>query len=143
MTEETSFDKINRCSVAIQSLRNQLKLSQNLDELTIIAGKIIDLENEILSERTAGCKKLAKKKKEIEIKIDGLRRKISNEETKLSTIDNMITLKISKYKEQLENKIEDLSKEYNSIVSMCDVTPKASTVRKKRRKRKTYNLNTV
>ena len=135
MSEETRFDKINRCNVAIRSLRNQLKISNNLDELTLIAGKIIDLENEILSERTIGCKQLTRKKKAIEVKIDTLRRKISTEESKLNNIDNMITLKISKYKEQLETKIEHLSREYNDLYSEIHTA--------KKKKRRSYDLHTV
>jgi len=135
MSEETRFDKINRCNVAIRSLRNQLKISNNLDELTLIAGKIIDLENEILSERTIGCKQLTRKKKAIEVKIDTLRRKISTEESKLNNIDNMITLKISRYKEQLETKIEHLSKEYNDLYSEIRTA--------KKKKKRSYDLHTV
>lgn len=110
------FDVINRYNVAIISLRNQLKQATGVDELTLIASKIIELEQQILAEKTAGYKELEKEKSRVESKIDKIRRELRRLEEDLHSIDNRIDLKVNVYKKAIENKIDNLSEEYTSIV---------------------------
>ena len=111
------FDVINRYNVAIISLRNQLKQAAGIDELTIIASKIIDLEQQILVEKTAGYKELEKEKNTVESKIDKIKRELRRLEDDLQMIDNRIDLKVNVYRKALQNKIDNLSEEYTGIVS--------------------------
>lgn len=112
----TRFDTINRYNVAIISLRNQLKQAAGIDELTILAGKIIDLEQQILVEKTAGYKELEKEKVQVESKIDKMRRELRFLENDLQRIDNKIDLKVNVYRTALQGRIENLSTEYSTIV---------------------------
>lgn len=114
------FDVINRYNVAIASLRNQLKLATGIDELTVIASKIIDLEQQILVEKTAGYKELEKEKSTVESKIDKMKRELRRLEDDLHTIDNKIDLKVNVYRKVLQNKIDDLSDQYTGIVGQMD-----------------------
>lgn len=120
--EIPSFEKINKCHVSIKSLRNQLQTSQNIDELTVIASKIIELEHTILFERQIGCQKLNKKKVFIINKIDRLKRQLFIAKNELNNIENILNLKLNKYKEKLERKIEDISIEYEKIVAQSNAT---------------------
>ena len=54
LKDKPCFDRINRHNVAITSLKNQLKQASSIDELTVLAGKIIELEQQIVVEKTAG-----------------------------------------------------------------------------------------
>lgn len=115
-TKNARFEVINRYNVAIASLRNQLKQASGIDELTILAGKIIDLEQQILVEKTAGYKELEKEKNQVESKIDKTKRELRRLEDDLQKIDNKIDLKVNVYRKALQAKIEDLSEEYTGIV---------------------------
>lgn len=110
------FDVINRYNVAIASLRNQLKTATGIDELTSIASKIIDLEQQILIEKTAGYKQLEKEQKEISNKVDKLRRELRRAEEELDLVDNKIDHKINGYRKALQIKIDSLNEDYNVIV---------------------------
>lgn len=118
--KSTRFDVINRYNVAIISLRNQLKQATGIDELTLIAGKIIDLEQQILVEKTAGYEELEKEKNVVESKIDKIRRELRRLEDDLQMIGNKIDLKVNVYRSALQNKIDNLSVEYTGIVDQID-----------------------
>lgn len=118
--KSTRFDVINRYNVAIISLRNQLKQATGIDELTLIAGKIIDLEQQILVEKTAGYEELEKEKNVVESKIDKIRRELRRLEDDLQMIGNKIDLKVNVYRSVLQNKIDNLSVEYTGIVDQID-----------------------
>lgn len=111
----SDFDKINRCNVSITSLRRQLSSATSIDELTIIAGKIIDLEHEIMTEKIKTNRALEKRKKEIEKRIDILRRKLNQAEEELSTLKDAMKRKTMQIKESLNIKIDILNKEYTNI----------------------------
>lgn len=110
------FDVINRYNVAILSLKNQLKTATGIDELTSIASKIIDLEQQILVEKTAGYKQLEKEQKEISSKVDKLRRELRRAEEELESVDHKIDHKINGYRKALQIKIDSLNEDYNVIV---------------------------
>jgi hypothetical protein len=110
------FDLINRYMVAIISLRNQLKNASGIDELTLIASKIIDLEQQILVEKTAGYKELEKEKCNVENKIDKIKRELRRLEDDLHSIDNKIDLKVNVYRKALQGRINDLSDQYTNII---------------------------
>lgn len=116
-TKNARFDVINRYNVTIMSLRNQLKQATGIDELTLIASKIIELEQQILVEKTAGYKELEKEKSTVEIKIDKIKRELRRLEDDLQYIDNRIDLKVNVYRNALQTKIDDLSDQYTGIVS--------------------------
>ena len=118
--KSTRFDVINRYNVAIISLRNQLKQATGIDELTLIAGKIIDLEQQILVEKTAGYEELEKEKNVVESQIDKIRRELRRLEDDLQMIGNKIDLKVNVYRSALQNKIDNLSVEYTGIVDQID-----------------------
>ncbi len=112
---QPNFEKINKYNVTIMSLKNQLKASTNIDELTMIAGKIIELEHQIIVEKTAGYKSLEKERKEIENKIDKIRRELKRAEDELARVDGTLDFKLNGYRIALQNRIEVLSDEYNEI----------------------------
>jgi chromosome segregation ATPase len=115
--DKPSFDRINRFNVAIVSLKNQLKLSTNIDELTILASKIIELEQQIIVEKTAGYKKLEKEKKEIEDRIDKIKRELKRAEDDLQRIGNNLDLKVNGLRKTLQIRIDSLNTEYDSLVN--------------------------
>jgi predicted nucleic acid-binding Zn-ribbon protein len=110
------FDIINRYNVTIISLRNQLKQAIGIDELTSIASKIIELEHQILVEKSAGYAQLEEEKKKIESKVDKLRRELKRAEDDLNRIDNSIDLKMNGYRKALQSKIDSLNDEYNEVI---------------------------
>jgi predicted nucleic acid-binding Zn-ribbon protein len=113
--EKVRFEVINKYNVAIISLRNQLKNASSIDELTILASKIIDLEQQILVEKSTGYKQLEQEKKKVENKIDKLTRELKQAENDLYRIDNNIDLKLNGYRSALQAKIEGLTEDYNTI----------------------------
>lgn len=113
--ENPRFEIINKYNVAILSLRNQLKQAKGIDELTQIASKIVDLEQQILVEKTVGYKELEGEKKKIETKIDKLRRELKWAENDLDRIDNTIDVKLNGYRKALQYKIENLTSDYTNI----------------------------
>jgi predicted nucleic acid-binding Zn-ribbon protein len=115
VASNTRFDVINRYNVSIASLKNQIKQATGIDELTVLAGKIIDLEQQILVEKTAGYKELEKEKSVVEDKIDRIKRELRRLEGDLQHIDNKIDLKVNVYRRVLLNKIDTLSEEYTGI----------------------------
>ena len=113
--DRPDFDKINRCNVAIQSLRNQLNQSTNIDELTLIASKIIELEQEIINERARGHKKLERKRKTVESKIDKLQRQLLAAQDELDDLDQTIDQRLNGYRKNLISRIEDLNNEFQEL----------------------------
>jgi hypothetical protein len=113
--QKASFEIINKYNVAILSLRNQLKNAKGIDELTVIASKIIDLEQHILVEKSTGYKELEHEKKKVENKIDKLERELRQAENELNRIDNNIDLKLNGYRSALQAKIEGLTYDFNNM----------------------------
>jgi len=123
------FDIINRHNVAIASLRNQLRNATGIDELTAIAGKIIDFENKVLLERSAGYKQLEDEKKRVEEKMDRLKRDLEKTITERDLIANALDNKLNGYKKTLQNKIDLLTAEYNNVLeNMSDAGLEARSV---------------
>ena len=119
----TDYDKINRCSVAIASLRRQLANANDVDELTILASKIIELEQQLTAEKLKTNIVLEKKKTEMERKIDLLRRKLTQAEEELALIKATIKRKRENTKSSLDLKISMLNKEYSD---MSDILSESS-----------------
>jgi septal ring factor EnvC (AmiA/AmiB activator) len=111
------FRKINQYQVAILSLKTKLKEAKDIDDLTILSNKIIELEKEILVEKTSGHKKLEKEREEIRQKIDKIQRQLMAAQHDLERVNNSIELKTTGYKKVLEKKIEALSEEYSHLLS--------------------------
>lgn len=116
-TEIPSFAKINKYNVAIASLQNQLKASTSIDELTSIASKIIEFEQQVILEKTLGYKKLEKEKQTIENKIDKIRRELKRAEDDLQRVGNNLDLKVNGMRKTLQLRIESLNEEYNELVN--------------------------
>jgi hypothetical protein len=113
--EKTRFEVINKYNVAIMSLKNQLKNASSIDELTILASRIINLEQQILVEKSTGYKELEQEKKKVETKIDKLTRELKQAENDLNRIDNNIDLKLNGYRAALQAKIEGLTNDFNNM----------------------------
>jgi hypothetical protein len=116
-----NFDKINKYTVVICSLRNQLKTSKNIDELIVLAGKIIGLEQKILIEKTAGYKKLQRARIRAEESILKLNHLLAISEEKLSYVNSIIEFKLNGYKKNLQSKIDILKDDYNSTIVLNNV----------------------
>ncbi len=121
------FDTINKHNVAIQSLRNRLKSAKGIDELTNLAARIIELENQILTEKTTGYKQLEEEKKSIETRIDKLSRELSRATHDLHRVGNSLDYKLNGYKKKLQSRIDSLNDEYVMIMGYID-SPSNSTV---------------
>lgn len=107
------FNTINKYNVQVLSLKNKLKVASDVEEISCIATRIVELENSIMLERTTRFKILEKEKKEIENRIDKIRRELKRAEDDLRIIDSSITVRIDGYKEKLQEQIEELTREYN------------------------------
>jgi len=114
------FEVINKYNVAIKSLRNQLKHATGIDELTNIASKIIDLENQILIEKSTGYKQLEKEKSKIEAKIIRLQREMDKASRDLNNITNSLDFKLNGYKKTLQDKIDSLNEEYQLLLGFLN-----------------------
>ena len=114
--ESPRFETINKYNVAIQSLRNKLKSANGIDELTNIAAKIIELENQILIEKSNGYKQLTDEKKIIEKRVDKLQRDLNQAIDDLQRIGNSLDFKLNGYKKKLQDRIDSLNDEYNSLL---------------------------
>jgi DNA gyrase/topoisomerase IV subunit A len=110
------FDNINKYNVTIKSLRNKLKSAKGIDELTDIASKIIELENQILTEKTNGYKRLEHEKKQVEKKINKLQRVLTAETNNLQRIDDSLEFKLNGYRKKLQMRIDSLSDEYIMVM---------------------------
>jgi predicted nuclease with TOPRIM domain len=115
------FEVINKYNVAVASLRNQLKTATGIDELTSIASKIIDLEQQILVEKSAGYKQLEAEQKTIHAKVDKLRRELRRAEDELDQLGNKIDIKINGYKKSLQQKIDALTDDYNLVIENMEL----------------------
>ncbi len=109
------FDLINKHNVTIKSLRNQLHRAEGIDELTTIASKIIELEQQIMIEKSIGYRQLEESKKQLLYKINKLQRSLQKAEADLSQIDTKLDFKLNGYRNRLQEKIDLLNSEYQSI----------------------------
>lgn len=110
------FDVINKYNVAIKSLRNQLKQATGIDELTNIAAKIVDLEQQIMTEKSNGYKQLEEEKKLIEKRIDTLSRELERAKGDLNRVGNSLDFKLNGYRKKLQARIDSLNDEYAVIM---------------------------
>jgi DNA repair exonuclease SbcCD ATPase subunit len=110
------FDIINKYNVAIKSLRNQLKQANGIDELTNIAAKIVELEQQIMKEKTSGYKQLEEEKKLIEKRIDTLSRELNRAKEDLIRVGNSLDYKLNGYRKKLQERIDSLNNEYAIMV---------------------------
>jgi hypothetical protein len=120
LNKNKRYEIINKYNVAIASLRNKILQTNGIDELTLLASKIIEMEQQILIEKTAGYKELEKEKKTLENKLDKAKREIQRMEHDKTIINNKINVKINGYKKTLESKIADLSNDYNTLLENMD-----------------------
>ncbi len=109
------FSKINRFNVSITSLKNKLKTCNNIDELTHLASKIVELEHNIMIEKTTGYKQLEKEKKQVQQRIDKIQRTLRTAEHELQRIGNNLDLKLNRYRATLQTKIDALQTEYKNL----------------------------
>ena len=105
-----NYDIINKNKVAIKSLRTQLSKAKTIDELSFIAAEIVNLENQIAFEKSAGYAKYQAEKKKLSNQIDKLQRTIKRSESILSIIDQQLEHKTSN--KELKEHINDLEKYY-------------------------------
>lgn len=119
------FDVINKYNVAIKSLRNQLKQATGIDELTNIAAKIVDLEQQIMTEKSNGYKQLEEEKKLIEKRIDTLTRELERAKGDLNRVGNSLDFKLNGYRKKLQARIDSLNDEYAVIMGYIS-SPSAS-----------------
>ena len=105
------FDNINKYNVTIKSLRNKLKAAKGIDELTDVASKIVELENQILAEKSIGYKQLETEKKQVENKINKLQRVLTKETNKLQQIDDSLECKLNGYRKKLQLRVDSLNED--------------------------------
>jgi len=128
------FDVINKYNVAIKSLRNQLKQATGIDELTNIAAKIVDLEQQIMTEKSNGYKQLEEEKKLIEKRIDTLTRELERAKGDLNRVGNSLDFKLNGYRKKLQARIDSLNDEYAVIMGYIS-SPSASPSQSHRSKK--------
>lgn len=117
------FDVINKYNITIKSLRNQLARATDIDELTNIAAKIIELEHAIMLERSAGYRQIEHEQKKLVDRVNTLQRSLQLAEMELSNLTNKLDFKLNGYRAKLEEKVEQLSVEYNRAISSVPPTP--------------------
>lgn len=103
-----NFEQINKYNVAIRSLKNALKIAASFEEVIIILGKINELERSIINEKMQDNNELNQKKKNIECKIDKVRRKLKLYEDELEYVANAIENRTEGYRNKLEQKINSM-----------------------------------
>ncbi len=114
---EVDYEKINKYKVSIKSIKNKIKEANGIDELTVLASKIIELENQIVLEKNKDFLKLEKSKKEAELLVDQAKRKLKQAEYELQHLESTIELKTTKYRKELQLKIESLENDVVSVIS--------------------------
>lgn len=117
------FDVINKYNVSIKSLRNQLKQATGIDELTNIASKIVDLEQQIMAEKSNGYKQLEDERKLIEKRIDTLNRDLNRAKNDLNRVGNSLDFKLTGYRKKLQTKINSLNNECTVIMGDISSPP--------------------
>lgn len=117
------FDVINKYNITIKSLRNQLAKATDIDELTAIAAKIIELEHSIMLERSAGYRQIEYEQKKIAERVNMLQRSLQLAEMELSNLTNKLDFKLNGYRAKLEEKVENLSLEYSRALRSVPPTP--------------------
>ena len=110
--DKPRFDKINRINVAIRSLKNKLHNVTNIEDLSMIAKNIAELEHQAVVEKSRGYKQLEKRRKDIEEKIDTMKRKLQRAESELQQVDNSLYNKVNGYRKLLQMRINMLHEEY-------------------------------
>lgn len=114
------FDLINKYNIAIGSLKNKLKAASDINELTIVAGQIMELENKIILERTSGYQKLEKERIQVLAEIDNHKRALARLEGLLHTIEQRIKSKTTLNQKIIEAKLSQLHIEYNQALQNLD-----------------------
>ena len=97
------FDLINKYNIAIKSLRNQIKNTKGLDDLTVLADKIIELEHKIMLEKSTGYRKLETSKIAVKNKIDKLQRELANAQNVLTYINSKLDYKINRHSKKVQD----------------------------------------
>ncbi len=120
--QKPNFNRINRYSVQINSLKNQLRTASDINELISVSSKIIELEKQIILERMAGFNALQKEKNAAVEKIDKIRRSLEKEEEKLWRINTTIDNRTTQYRNTLQSRIEELEHEFEEHSSTMENT---------------------
>lgn len=115
-----NFQKINVAKIKIKSLRNKINRPEYAGNITDLMMEVIELEKEILFEKTKGYTLLEAKKKMIQQKMESLARELMKLEDELSIVDLELKQKIEKAREQLTEKIKVLETEYETVARHLD-----------------------
>jgi aspartyl/asparaginyl-tRNA synthetase len=99
------FEKINKCYVHIASLRISLQQASTLEQITAIANKISELEQEILNEKAKGCQELIVKKVSLIEKVERLRSELEKAESELREVETCLDGRIANLKKSLESQL--------------------------------------
>jgi DNA anti-recombination protein RmuC len=73
-----------------------------------------------------GYKQLEKERKEIESRIDRIKRELRRAEEDLSRIDGALDLKVNGYKKMLQSKIDSLGEEFHALVTQLEEQDQAT-----------------
>lgn len=103
---KTDFTNINKLSVSIASHKNQLSKCENVEEMEKICQAIVNMENQILTERRKELKTLESKKEEILQKITAL-------EGALDDINREINARVYRFRESVTSRLSRLENEMN------------------------------
>jgi len=100
----TDYNLLHRLGVSIDSCRNELGKTQTLEEVSVLADKISDLEKQIVLKRQEDVRLLLQKREKIMKQIEQLT-------GELKKINKHYNSKIEWYKRQVKSRIDELDVE--------------------------------
>ena len=133
--QKPDFILINKLECGIISLKNQLKSTSSMDELTVITDKIIQLERSVAKERLSGYQNLNKKRLYLEDVLDGINtvnninsssyehydKAAKQIQYELGRVTMLLKHKIDTYKVVLDKKIVSLQYDYDELQKNIDL----------------------
>jgi uncharacterized protein Yka (UPF0111/DUF47 family) len=101
----TDFTVINRLTVQIKSLQNELVRSENPEDIQKISRSIIELEHEIAEEKNKELRSFIEKKNLI-------LKQITELESSLDDVNREINARINKFKASMISRMSQIETEY-------------------------------
>lgn len=108
---DKNFVKINKIFVALNSLKNKLEKSDNIDEVDNLALKIYKLQEILKDEKNKDLEKIKHDKLIIKKKIIQYKKKLNIIVDEYDIINNIEIFKKNKYKNEFNKKVERLTRD--------------------------------
>ena len=121
----SDFININRSLVAIESLKNELKKTDNYSDIERITNAISKLDKEIFEERKKGLSDLYKRR-------DELLKNLSELQQQLDSCNELIDARVSRFREEANKRLINLENDFKvlqppvKIMSVNDIKPPLS-----------------